>query len=479
MIITNCLIFFFISNFYSQVTIEGVIKDKINKNTISNANIYIENTSFGTISNIDGKFKLNIPIEYENMFLLVSSLGYNSLKIKVQDIKFFTELNLLPKVIVLKEIVLLGNKELSGNEILKKSLENFSNNYSNLPYESKVFFRHIERNKNNYKLLIESALDFYDPGFNITSSKIKFNVNEVRRSLDQREIDSLFIYRMYLIKEKGYKLNKVYKNEKIADTTSTEEFIKAIKWNDKSINSIDNLFRSKLNMIRNSHQSNALFDSDIFKKHTFVLDTTLVEDDRIIYKIKITPSKKIIDLNTSISYNGGLAPIGWIHIYKDNYAIKYIEYSLIAASRDQKLRSKLIFDTNVNHKIKIDFIELNGKMYPRYFAYETPKILNFMFKPDSNGNYQKELKRKTGDQYYYTKQEFLFTEVITGDNINTLRLDTYWDSDFFTFKTYNIDFWENYNILLESEDDKKLRLDLEKKISLKNQFKGNEKNIRK
>ena len=55
------------------------------------------------------------------------------------------------------------------------------------------------------------------------------------------------------------------------------------------------------------------------------------------------------------------------------FAIKKIEYDLIAASDKQKTRSKSLLGTINNHKLIISYMEYQGKMYPNYYYYEDSK----------------------------------------------------------------------------------------------------------
>ncbi|MFV0540411.1 MAG: carboxypeptidase-like regulatory domain-containing protein [Aestuariibaculum sp.] len=471
-IILKTVLLLYTTNFFAQINIKGTILDKTNKIAISNVNIYVENTAIGTISNLEGEFSLHIPETLKKHTLVMSSIGYHSTKINIEDLKSNTIQYLAQKTTALDEVTLISKSKLTGQAIMQRALNNFSNNYLGTPYASKAFIRHTEHNKKEYKWLIEAAITYYDSGVN-EKNPIKINIEETRKSLDLRAIDSVFLYQLYLTKKGGHRLKKAIKNTTMTDTASISEITNAIKWNDNNINGINNLFEGKLNIIRNATKPNALFGETIFKTHTFTLDTTLIEDNKIVYKIKITPNKETIDLKTKW-YNGGLVPIGWAYIYKHNYAIKEIDYALIAASKNQKLRSELLFDTKINHKVKIKYIEHNNKMYLKYFLYETPKIVNFILKPDTDGKYSKNSKREREEQFYYTKQEILFTEIITNESDIKPYIDkANWNSDVFSPTPYNKAFWDNYNILLESAKEAKLINDLEKKVSLKQQFENN------
>jgi len=117
------------------------------------------------------------------------------------------------------------------------------------------------------------------------------------------------------------------------------------------------LFQGKLNLIRNSNKSNGLFNENMLDQHLFSLDTVLVDNNRKIYKIKISEGKDYINLETKGIYNDGYKANGWVYVYWDTYAIKRIEYELIAASSAQKSRSKTLFGTQTNHKLVINYME--------------------------------------------------------------------------------------------------------------------------
>src|SRR5690606_6807126 len=99
------------------------------------------------------------------------------------------------------------------------------------------------------------------------AKNLKINVDQVRKSYDLRDIDSTLTYTAYL-KDKNPRLNLRNKNLR-RDTIKTANLIKAIKWNDTRINGLENLFKGKLNIVRNSNTSEGLFSEDILETHHF------------------------------------------------------------------------------------------------------------------------------------------------------------------------------------------------------------------
>lgn len=464
-IISFCFLFSLIS--FSQVELKNKVVDFGTLLPIESANVYIQNTTIGSITNTDGKFVLFVPKQHETDTLIISSIGYKSFKTPVNEFDNSAEIYLEEDVASLDEVLLIGEtRPKTGNDIVLRALEKLSVNLPDSSYIQKGFLRHKERNTKEFKWLIESAITLYDSSYASTSKKnLKINVDEVRKSYDLRDVDSLFTYASYL-KDKSSRFNIKAKNLK-RDTIKTTSLVKAIKWNDDRINGLDNLFQGKLNLIRNSNISKALFDENVLERHQFELDTILVDNEREIYKIKISNGEEYVGLDTKGIYNEGFHAKGWIYIYWDNYAIKQIEYELVAASEAQKRRSKSLFGTNLNHKLVITYTDINDKMYPKYIYYETPKLVNVGLKATTKEDLEDKERYNKEERYYYTVQEVLFSEIILDkEKVQEALTEIDWDPDIFSPKPYNKEFWENYNTLLESEEDEKLIKDLTRRSTL-------------
>jgi len=454
---------FFAGSAIAQIELKNKILDLSTLMPLENASIYIENTTIGTISNSDGKFLLVVDNEYAKDSLVISSIGYKSFKTPVDEFDNLFEIYLEEDIASLDEVVLIAeSRPKTGNDIVLKAIEKLSENMPDQPYIEKGFLRHKERNRTEFKWLIESAITLYDSSFASNSGEnLKLNVDQVRKSYDLREVDSILIYTSYL-KNKNKNLRIKSENLK-RDTIKTSSLVKAIKWNDTRINGLETLFRGKLNLVRNSGNPKALFGKGVLENHHFELDTILVDNDRKIYKIEIGEGPHFVDLKTSGIYNDGYKAKGWIYIYYDTYAIKKIEYQLIAASDVQKSRSKTLYDTDLGHKLEISYMEYQGKMYPNYVYYETPKLVNV---GDKTQRPDEVTKEDRDARFYYTVQEILFTEIILDPEKVSEAVNLKWDPDIFSQKPYDKNFWKNYNTLLENEEEEKLIDDLTQKYSL-------------
>lgn len=456
-----CLLFlFYVSLTFSQVSIEGTLINSETDLTVENASVYIQNSTIGTISNSEGDFYLKVPEKYKSDTLIISSIGYKKTKISLKNLNASIKIYMEPSSIILEEVIITSEKPLTGIEILNKALENYELNFSTEPFIAKTFIRHSERNSIEYKWLIENAASIYFPGINNNISDIEINIDQTRKSYDDRSIDSTLLYRMYLANKIVLKRRKLKKALVRLDENSISE---AINWNDLEYNNIEYLIKGPLNIVRNRTNNDAIFGKEIFKKHKFTLDATYWQDDRKLYKIKISPNKGFVDLRHSSVYNEGFVPIGWIYIFGDTFSIKEIDYALVAGSKSQKARSKTIFNTTVMHRINLKYKMYNNKMYPEYFSYSTPKVINYTFK--KNGDV-----RASNDNIYYTKQEILFNEIIQDSRIINKDLqNNNWDSNIFSKRPFVKTFWDNYNILLETNEEILLINKLEETLKLQKQ----------
>jgi hypothetical protein len=111
-------------------------------------------------------------------------------------------------------------------------------------------------------------------------------------------------------------------------------------------------------------------------------------------------------------------------------------------------------------------MEYEGKMYPKYIYYETPKLVNAGDRSsDQIGKDGKPTQDKK-DFYYNTVQEIVFTEIIRDQELIKQERSKKWSEDIFSPQPYHPTFWENYNVLLESKEEEKLIRDLTMRAGL-------------
>jgi hypothetical protein len=111
----------------AQIAISGTVYD-LDGNRLEGASVYLNNTSIGTTTNLDGEFYLNLPNgKYK---LVVSYLGYTSERYSL-DTKVYSEplvFKLVPKTNELNEVVIKQRKKRSPSrrkEFLKTFRQEF------------------------------------------------------------------------------------------------------------------------------------------------------------------------------------------------------------------------------------------------------------------------------------------------------------------------------------------------------------------
>ncbi|WP_100615960.1 carboxypeptidase-like regulatory domain-containing protein [Confluentibacter citreus] len=109
--------------FSQDIEMSGTIMDSKTQAPIEFVNIGIQNKNKGTISNLEGKFLLEIPQELSTDSLTISHVNYETLKIPIRSIKDKT-LYLEPKTNELAEVI-ISNKKKRHSKVGVKSYNPF------------------------------------------------------------------------------------------------------------------------------------------------------------------------------------------------------------------------------------------------------------------------------------------------------------------------------------------------------------------
>ena len=116
--ITLCLFIFSVFTFAQTKTISGIIKDKETKLPIESVSISVENSSIGTISNEEGKFRVTLPTPNSRIFF--SHVYYNPISIVASNDSEEVEVFLDVQIFELEEVVV---NKLPGKVLLKMALD--------------------------------------------------------------------------------------------------------------------------------------------------------------------------------------------------------------------------------------------------------------------------------------------------------------------------------------------------------------------
>ncbi len=110
-------------SFSQEIEMNGIITDAETKSPIEFVNIGILNKNKGTISNLNGEFKLSVPKQFLNDSLTISHVNYHPIKIPIKNLKNQT-IFLKPRTNELTEVI-VTNKKKRNRKIGVKSYNPF------------------------------------------------------------------------------------------------------------------------------------------------------------------------------------------------------------------------------------------------------------------------------------------------------------------------------------------------------------------
>lgn len=151
------------SNAFAQSKIiNGIIHDASTASPIPFANVGLKEKPVGTITNMNGQFKLTLSSYNSNDTLSVSHIGYEPWKLPMDSITSDTILiELTPAAFELAEFVVYP---IPPEEIIQKMIANVPQNYSTDNEYLDCFFREwFSANQNGR--LTEAAFQFYSPAY--------------------------------------------------------------------------------------------------------------------------------------------------------------------------------------------------------------------------------------------------------------------------------------------------------------------------
>ncbi|MGY6647350.1 carboxypeptidase-like regulatory domain-containing protein [Wenyingzhuangia sp. IMCC45574] len=175
------LLFTSITNAQEKKTIvNGTIYDETNE-TVPFVTVGILNKAIGTASSEDGEFALLVTENELNDTLYVSSLGFDTYKIKVKEY-----INKKDRKIILKEniVSLDAVKLLHPIDYVKNALKNLKNNTLSKTHVKEILYRRAATENGKAKFFVENyvKLKGRGPGYWMGTMQ----VTEMRKSADYR-----------------------------------------------------------------------------------------------------------------------------------------------------------------------------------------------------------------------------------------------------------------------------------------------------
>ena len=172
-------------------TIQGKVVDLSSNRPIIFANIYLEGTNIGTVSNADGDFLIKIPLFVENKTLIISSIGYKNTQLSFDQLVSGNKLIKLETNPIPIEEVTIINKD--ARELLREALNRIPENYSDKPFMVTAFYRETIKQNRNYVAVSEAVLDGYKSSYTNIAETDRVKIFKGRKSTDVRKMDTVML----------------------------------------------------------------------------------------------------------------------------------------------------------------------------------------------------------------------------------------------------------------------------------------------
>ena len=150
------------------------IMDAQTRQPVSYATIQFENSDNGIIANEDGDFRIPYELVEQNIGLIISSIGYTTVRLQASRLQpnIVNSIFLKPKVEELEMVVLQSKKSnktssnLEPTYIISRAIGAIQKNYPTKAHSFLSYYRDYQMVNNSYYNLNEGILEIFDKGFN-------------------------------------------------------------------------------------------------------------------------------------------------------------------------------------------------------------------------------------------------------------------------------------------------------------------------
>jgi hypothetical protein len=186
LLILILLVFGVHANAQTKFTLSGQILDSKTNEPLPYANISIPQSLSGVISNEKGEFQYHIPENFENSEILITYIGYKTVKINISETETgkLTIIRMEPLFQQLQEVKVAGNKsKTEAVDIVNKAIKNIRKNY---PKEKTLYYGYYRDYirpawTDSCKNLFEAALVIEDRGFHLSDfERTKIKLEQLR-----------------------------------------------------------------------------------------------------------------------------------------------------------------------------------------------------------------------------------------------------------------------------------------------------------
>ncbi|SMG20183.1 CarboxypepD_reg-like domain-containing protein [Marivirga sericea] len=287
----------------SAQNLSGRLLDE-NKNPIPYAHLQLDKSAYGTISNDSGYFSLRIKRGFEK--LNISSIGYNSLSIPIENISFggMQNFTLRNSKISMDEVVIKGTFD-SASWYVEKAIKNIRKNYPRGKHSQIAFYRESTIRDTSYSRMLDAIVLLSERGINRKSEDTRYETLRIRRTADNRGISWRQSLQNWLYQDLGpYTVNKANPTKLMGPKNS-------------DIN--DFFLCNSIERERKEHPQRLLYEGFV-KENYFEIIGEYRSNEKQYIEIKTVMSD-----SSRLMFKKSIRPIAKMIICKDDYAIVQFE----------------------------------------------------------------------------------------------------------------------------------------------------------
>ena len=165
------------------ISIGGKLQGLDPQDPIPFAHVYVQGTTFGTLTNIDGEYVLNLPPKFAQDSIVFSCVGFETQVIAVSQLDGSDGLiSLTESETTLTEVIV---SSLSAADIWERAIKAKAKNFSTDRFRLTGFYRTTFQEDGQFSRLLEAAVHIHGDRFIKKRAKIEYL--QIRKSKDLRD----------------------------------------------------------------------------------------------------------------------------------------------------------------------------------------------------------------------------------------------------------------------------------------------------
>ncbi len=176
------------SDMPAYIQVSGRVIDNVDQEPIPYAYIRILGKNEGTITNEDGEFVFKFKPDNERDLITISSLGYKTLTLALNDLTGSSILLMQKESILLKEVIIRSN---DPKAIIRKSIEAIPSNFRTSSALETGFYRESLQKNNRYVVLSEALVNIFKSSYTRPLQTDQVKVFKGRKTADRSQYDTV------------------------------------------------------------------------------------------------------------------------------------------------------------------------------------------------------------------------------------------------------------------------------------------------